>query len=67
MDLIPKIRVIFCLTSEGVLLLKNRDVFSLFSSWPEVFSYWVSIEIVLLHSMELALQIKKPSSAKIDD
>lgn len=49
-------RVILCFTFECVFLLKNSDVFSLLSNWPEASSYWAKIKIKLLLSMELVLQ-----------
>lgn len=55
-DLILAIRVRFCWTSIGVFLLKNKEVFSLLSCWPEASSYWVNSEIKLFHSMELIFQ-----------
>ena len=53
-----------CLLALVIDLLKNKAVLSLFIFWPETSSYNDSKSITLLHSVELALQNRRLSSAE---
>ena len=60
----PRILLMICLLASVTDLLKNRAILSLLIFQPETSSYTDNRSITLLHSVELALQNRRLSSAK---